>query len=72
MSEQSEGPPSEPEKKPMAMIEQFRIYTTEIPNLVGLGFETPLGSVLLAANRKRVLEMIAKLKQVAGIMKEPS
>jgi hypothetical protein len=71
MSSGSEEPRTPP-AKPMPAIEEFRVFVTEIPHLIGLGFDTPIGSVLLAADRKCVLEMIAKLQQVAEQMREPS
>ena len=56
----------------MPAIERFRLLETDNPDLVGLGFETAIGSVLLAAHRRTVLEMIAKLQIAAGRMREPS
>ena len=72
MSDKSEEPPSADRPKPMPSIHKFRVFETGIPHMVGLGFETPIGSVLLAADRKCVLEMAAKLRIVAERMKEPS
>ena len=71
MSEKSEAPPH-PAAKPMPMIEKFRLFETDNPNLLGIGFETAIGSVLLAANKRRVLEMIAKPRVAVERMREPS
>lgn len=71
MSEKSESPPDQ-SAKPMPAIEKFRLFETDNPNLLGLGFETAIGSFLVCANRRRVLEMIAKLNVAVSRMREPS
>jgi len=71
MSDKSEAPPGQ-SAKPMPGIQKFHVYGTDNPNLLGLGFETPIGSVLLAANRKMVIEMLAKLHVAVEGMREPS
>jgi hypothetical protein len=71
MSEKSEAPPGQP-AKPMPAIDKMRLFDTGNPNLLGIGFETPVGYVLLGASRKRVLEMIAMLRVAVEQMREPS
>ena len=71
MFEKSKEPPGPP-AKPMPAIEAFRLFQTDNPNLVGLGFETVIGSFLVCANRRQVLEMSAKLQKVAEQMREPN
>ena len=58
--------------KPMPAIERVRLFQTDNPNLIGIGFETPVGSVLLAANRTKVVELISKLQAILPLMREPS
>jgi hypothetical protein len=71
MSEKPEAPPSQ-SAKPMPKIEKFLLFETDNPNLVGIGFDTAIGSFLVCANKRQVLEMSAKLRIVAGQMREPS
>jgi hypothetical protein len=71
MSEKSEAPPDQA-AKPMPRIEKFRLFETDNPNLVGIGFETVIGSFLVCANKRQVLEMSAKLRILAEKMREPS
>lgn len=71
MSDESKEPDPR-SAKPMPAIERFRLLETDNPDLVGLGFETAIGSVLLAAHTHTVLEMIAKLQIAAGRMRKPS
>jgi hypothetical protein len=70
MSEGSEGRGDQP-AKPMPAIERIRLFRTENPNLIGIGFETPIGSVLLAANRAKVVELIGQLQAILPLMHEP-
>jgi hypothetical protein len=56
----------------MPKIEKFRLFETDNPNLVGIGFETAIGSFLVCANKRQVIEMSAKLRVVAEQMREPS
>jgi hypothetical protein len=42
------------------------------PNLLGIGFQTAIGSVLLGVHKRQVLEMIAKLRVAVEQMREPS
>jgi hypothetical protein len=71
MSEKSDAPPAQP-AKPMPAIERFRLFDTGNPNLLGIGFETPIGSFLVGAHKRQVLEMIAKLQLAVTQMMEPS
>jgi hypothetical protein len=72
MSEGSKVPSSDAAGKPMPAIQIFHVLATDNPNLLGLGFDTPIGSVLLAANKQMVLEMLAKLSVAVEQMREPS
>jgi hypothetical protein len=56
----------------MPTIERFRLYDTGNPNLLGIVFETAIGSFLVGAHRRQVLEMIAKLRVAVEQMREPS
>jgi hypothetical protein len=70
MSEGSGGPGPQ-SAKPMPAIERIRLFQTDNPNLIGIGFDTPVGSVLLAANRAKVVELIAQLQAILPLMHEP-
>jgi hypothetical protein len=71
MSDEPQAP-SPQSAKPMPAIEKFRLFETENPNLLGLGFDTAIGSFLVCTNRRGVLEMIGKLKVAVQQMREPS
>ena len=56
----------------MPAIHKFRLFETGIPHVLGIGFETAIGSFLVAATKRQVLEMSAKLRIAADGMSEPS